>query len=254
MPAATATARHQGGSGTEYRALAETYEALQATSKRLEMRDILTDLFRSTEPRLMGRVVYLTQGVLGPEYEGLQLGLGDKLVSRAIAVTAGIPDRELEALVHSKGDMGLAAEAAFSAKGPKQVNLFTQPLTVDRVFESLTQVALAEGSGSTEKRIKLLQQLLMDADPLSARYIVRTVVGKLRLGIADMTILEALEKAFLWAEDEQRVMGAEKAVESVYSVHPDMGAIALVVATEGAPGLDRFGVQVGVPIRPMLAE
>ncbi len=238
----------------EYCALAETYEALEATSKRLEMRDILVDLFRSTEPLLMGRVVYLTQGVLGPEYKGLQLGLGDKLVSRAIAVTAGIPDRELEALVHSKGDMGLAAEAAFNAKGPKQVNLFAQPLTVDRVFESLTQVALAEGSGSTEKRIKLLQQLLMDADPLSARYIVRTVVGKLRLGIADMTILEALEKAFLWAEDEERVMGAEKAVESIYNVHPDMGAIALVVATEGAPGLDRFGVRVGVPIRPMLAE
>ena len=218
------------------------------------MRDIMVDLFKSTEPRLMGAVVYLTQGVLGPEYEGLQLGLGDKLVSRAIAVTAGISDEELEVLGHREGDLGLTAEAAFADKGPKQVNLFAEPLTVDRVFDSLTQVANVEGSGSTEKRIKLLQQLLMDADPLSARYIVRTVVGKLRLGIADMTILEALEKAFLWAEDEERVMGADKAVESVYNVHPDMGGIALTVATEGAEGLARFGIQVGVPIRPMLAE
>jgi DNA ligase-1 len=253
-PAAPFGAARKGGKRTEYRALAETYEALEATSKRLEMRDELVDLFRSTEPRLMDRVVYLTQGVLGPEHEGLQLGLGDKLVSRAIAVTAGISEGELEALVHREGDLGLAAEAAFAAKGPKQVNLFAQPLTVDRVFESLTKVARAEGAGSTEKRIRLLQQLLMDADPLSARYIVRTVVGKLRLGIADMTILEALEKAFLWADDEERVMGAEKAVESIYNVHPDMGRIALVVATEGAEGLGRFGVQVGVPIRPMLAE
>jgi DNA ligase-1 len=218
------------------------------------MRDILVDLFRRVDPQLMDRVVYLTQGVLGPEYEGLQLGLGDKLVSKAIALTAGISERDLEAHLHREGDLGLAAEAAFAAEGPKQVNLFAQPLTVDRVFTSLKTVAQTEGSGSTEKRIKLLQQLMMDSDPLSARFIVRTVVGKLRLGIADMTILEALEKAFLWAEDEERVMGSHKVVEAVYNVHPDMGAIALSVAMEGAEGLDSYGVQVGVPIRPMLAE
>jgi DNA ligase-1 len=234
--------------------LAETYGALEATSKRLEMRDILVDLFRGTEPRLMDRVVYLTQGVLAPEWEGLALGLGEKLVSRAIAATAGIGDGALEELVHREGDLGLAAEAAFASKGPKQVQLFAEELTVDRVFESLVKVATVEGSGSTEKRVRLLQQLMMDADPLSARYIVRTVVGKLRLGIADMTILEALEKAFLWEEDEERVMGSHKAVEAVYNVHPDMGSIALAVATEGADGLTGFGVSVGVPIRPMLAE
>ena len=116
------------------------------------------------------------------------------------------------------------------------------------------RMAKAEGSGSTEKRLRLLQQLLLDADPLSARFLVRTVVGKLRLGIADMTILEALEKAFLWGEDEERVMGSEKAVEAVYNVHPDMGSIALAVATGGEAGLGDFGVEVGVPIRPMLAE
>ncbi len=218
------------------------------------MRDLLVELFQRTEPRLMDRVVYLTQGVLGPDWEGLQLGLGDKLVSKAIAATAGITDGELEAHLHREGDLGLAAEAAFASQGPKQVNLFSQPLTVDRVFDGLVMVARTEGPGSTEKRIRLLQQLMMDADPLSARFIVRTVVGKLRLGIADMTILEALEKAFLWAEDEDRVMGAEKAVEAVYNIHPDLGAIALTVANEGATGLDRFRVEPGVPIRPMLAE
>ena len=227
---------------------------MEATSKRLEMRDLLVDLFHRTEPRLMDRVVYLTQGVLGPEWEGLALGLGEKLVSRAIATTAGIPERDLEALVHKEGDLGLAAEAAFASKGPKQVQLFDEELTIDRVFDMLVNVATVEGSGSTEKRVRLLQQLMMDADPLSARYIVRTVVGKLRLGIADMTILEALEKAFLWEEEEERVMGGKKAVEAVYNVHPDMGAIALVVATEGTAGLEGFGVKVGVPIRPMLAE
>ena len=239
---------------TEYRVLAETYDDLGSTSKRLEMRDILVDLFHRTEVRIIDRVVYLTQGVLGPEWEGLQLGLGDKLVSRAVATTAGISGRELETLVHREGDLGLAAEAALASNGARQVNLFAEELTVDRVYEGLVRMAKAEGSGSTEKRLRLLQQLLLDADPLSARFLVRTVVGKLRLGIADMTILEALEKAFLWGEDEERVMGSEKAVEAVYNVHPDMGSIALAVATGGEAGLGDFGVEVGVPIRPMLAE
>ena len=118
---------------TEYRVLAETYDDLGSTSKRLEMRDILVDLFHRTEVRIIDRVVYLTQGVLGPEWEGLQLGLGDKLVSRAVATTAGISGRELETLVHREGDLGLAAEAALASNGARQVNLFAEELTVDRV-------------------------------------------------------------------------------------------------------------------------
>ncbi len=218
------------------------------------MRDLMVDLFLRTDRGVIDRVVYLTQGALGPEYEGLQLGLGEKLVTRAIALTAGVPEDGVEELMRTTGDLGLAAEAAFASSGPRQVVLFQESLTVGRVFEALVQVARAEGTGSTEKRIKLLQQLLMDADPLSARYIVRTVVGKLRLGLADMTILEALEKAFLWGEDEERVMGSEKAVEAAYNIHPDMGAIALAVATEGEDAIGRFRVAPGVPIRPMLAE
>jgi DNA ligase-1 len=118
------------------------------------MRDILVDLFHGTEPRLMDRVVYLTQGVLGPEWEGLALGLGDKLVARAIAATAGISEGEVEALVHLEGDLGLAAEAAFASKGPKQVQLFAEELTVDRVFDSLVKVAMVDDSATTEKRVR----------------------------------------------------------------------------------------------------
>jgi len=219
------------------------------------MRDILVALFKATPPDEMDRVVYLTQGALGPDYEGLKLGLGEKLVTRATALTSGLSEDRVDALTREEGDLGLAAERALGEAGRRQANLFREALTVPRVFDILLQISRAEGSGSTERRIRILQQLLMDADPLSARFIVRTVVGKLRLGIADMTMLEALEKAFLWGEGEQRVMGAEKVVEEAYNIHPDLGAIALAVAREGPRGVEKFGhVQVGVPIQPMLAE
>jgi DNA ligase-1 len=245
----------EGGEETEYRTLAEAYAALEATTKRLEMRDIMVALFKATPPELMDRVVYLTQGALGPDYEGLRLGLGEKLVARAVALTSGLAEGKVEALMREEGDLGLAAERALGESGRRQANLFQEPLTVPRVFDGLLQISRAEGAGSTERRIRILQQLLMDADPLSARFIVRNAVGKLRLGIADMTMLEALEKAFLWGEGEQRVMGAEKAVEEAYNIHPDLGAIALAVAKDGPKGIEAFThVQVGVPIQMMLAE
>lgn len=214
----------------------------------------MVGLFKATPPDLMDRVVYLTQGALGPDYDSLRLGLGEKLVAKAVASTAGTTEEALEAIMREEGDLGLAAERALANASARQVVLFREPLTVARVFDALQQVARAEGTGSTERRIRLLQQLLMDADPLSARFIVRTVVGKLRLGIADMTMLEALEKAFLWAQDETRVMGAKKAVEEAYNVHPDLGAIALAVAKGGQAAIAGISLQVGVPVQPMLAE
>jgi len=218
------------------------------------MRDIMVGLFKSTPPDLMDRVVYLTQGTLGPDYDSPRLGLGEKLVAKAVASTAGTTEGALESIMRQEGDLGLTAERALAQAGARQVVLFREPLTVARVFDALLQVARAEGAGSTERRIRLLQQLLMDADPLSARFIVRTVVGKLRLGVADMTMLEALEKAFLWATDETRVMGARKAVEEAYNVHPDLGAIALAVAKGGQAAIAGIRLQVGVPVQPMLAE
>ena len=244
----------QGGDRTDYRKLAEAYAALEATTKRLEMRDIMVGLFKSTPPELMDRVVYLTQGALGPDYDSPRLGLGERLVAKAVASTAGTTEEAVDALMREEGDLGLAAERALAGAAARQVVLFREPLTVARVFDALQQVARAEGPGSTERRIRLLQQLLMDSDPLSARFIVRTVVGKLRLGVADMTMLEALEKAFLWAADETRVMGARKAVEEAYNVHPDLGAIALAVAKGGQGAIAGIHLQVGVPVQPMLAE
>ncbi|NPA75090.1 MAG: ATP-dependent DNA ligase [Euryarchaeota archaeon] len=232
-----------------YSVVAETYEKIENTSKRLEMTDHLVALLKSTPPDIIDKVIYLTQGKLYPDYVGIELGLADKMAIRAISRVSGLSEKEVEALLHRHGDLGTAAEAALNNK--RQMSLFTfesEKLTVEKVYGNFEKIARATGAGSQDRKINLLIELLNIATPLEARYIVRTVVGKLRLGMADMTILDALSIAF-GGDKEMR-----KEVERAYNVHPDLGYIAKKLAEEGINGIKSIKLTLGVPIRAMLAE
>ncbi len=232
-----------------YRKVAETYSKIESTSKRLEMTDLLVSLFKDTPANIIDRVIYLTQGKLYPDYVGIELGLADKLAIKAISRVSGLNEKKVEELFHKFGDLGIAAEE--SMKRRKQMSLFgfeSENLTVEKVYENLEKIARASGSGSQDRKITLLIEMLNMANPLESRYIVRTVVGKLRLGIADMTILDALAVAF-GGDKEHR-----KKIERAYSIHPDLGEIARRLAEEGIKGIESIKIQVGIPIRAMLAE
>ncbi|MCD6383080.1 MAG: ATP-dependent DNA ligase, partial [Thermoplasmata archaeon] len=177
-----------------YKILAETYSRAEATTKRLELLDIIVSLLMKTPPGDLKEVIYLTQGDVAPPYEGLELGVADKLSLKAISLAYGIPTSEIEKRWKRVGDLGLAAEEM--CKGKKQVSLFSEPLTVKKVYNNFLKIASKEGERSQEFKIKLIAELLNSATPLEARYIIRTVSGRLRLGIADMTILDALSYRF----------------------------------------------------------
>jgi DNA ligase-1 len=97
-------------------------------------------------------------------------------------------------------------------------------------------------------KLRELASLLNDASPLEAKFIMRTVTGELRLGVADYTVLDADATAFLGGKQARAV------IERAYNVHPDLGFVVESVASRGLKGIERVGVEVGVPIRPMLAE
>ncbi|RLF08401.1 MAG: ATP-dependent DNA ligase [Thermoprotei archaeon] len=238
----------------EFSVLAEAFEKIEATTKRLEMMDYLVKLFKATPPDLIDKVVYLTQGKLHPDFMGVELGVAEKLALRSIAEAAGVPPKMVEDELKREGDVGKAAEVVLSK--PKAVSLLAfmggetkrEPLTVQRVYETLDKIAKASGEGAQEAKISLLTGLLKEATPKEARYIVRTVTGKLRLGIADMTILDALAISFCGGKE------ARPLVERAYNLSSDLGTVAKVAATEGLEGLKKFKITVGKPIRPMLAE
>lgn len=230
----------------DYSEVAEKYAELEGISGRNEMTRVLADLLKQTPKPELPFLVYMTQGKLRPDYEGVELGLAEKLALRAISSVAGIhPDKVYSTYVRH-GDIGAAAEELLKSKS--QGTLFSEGLTLKRVYETLLRIARQSGEGSVEMKLKELASLLNDATPLEARFIMRTVTGELRLGVADYTVLDAAATAFLGGKQRRA------AVERAYNVHPDLGYVVASVASKGLEGIEEVGVEVGIPIRPMLAE
>ena len=229
-----------------YSLVADAYEKIEGTTKRLEMTDYLVDLLKKTPPDLIDKVVYLTQGKLYPDYLGVEIGIAEKLAIRAVARAAGRSEKEIFNDLRVTGDLGETSQKFLQNR--LQASLFHKPLTVNTVYQTLDKMARTTGSGSMDQKINLLAGLLIDATPKEAKYIIRTVTGKLRLGIADMTVLDAL--AIAYGEGKK----AREALERAYNISSDLGKVARVLVTEGIEGVKEFKVSVGNPIRPMLAE
>ena len=229
----------------EYSRLVDIYERIEATTKRLEMTDLLVELFKSVPPEIIDKAVYLTQGRVYPDYSGIELGLAEKPVLKTLNFTTGVAEARLESLWHELGDMGLVAEQAVAGK--KQTSLFSEKLTVSRVYQNFADIARASGGGSQDMKMRKLAELLHDATPKEAKYIIRTVIGKMRLGTADMTIVDAL--AVTYGDKERR-----DEVERAYNVSSDLGEVSKALATKGMAGLSDIHLKLGRPIRAMLCE
>jgi DNA ligase-1 len=165
----------------KYAEIAEAYEKIEATTKRLEMTDLLVDLLKNTPKEIIDKVVYLTQGKIYPDFVKLEIGVAERLAIKALARASGIKESEIEEDLKKSGDLGETAQKFMAKK--KQVTFFQQPLTVQKVYETLDKMAKASGSGAVDLKTALLAGLLADATPKEAKYIMRTVTGNLRLAL-----------------------------------------------------------------------
>ncbi|MGA2768860.1 MAG: ATP-dependent DNA ligase [Candidatus Bathyarchaeia archaeon] len=229
-----------------YSVIADAYEKIEATSKRLEMTDLLVDLLRNTPKELIGRVAYLTQGRIHPDFLGIEIGVAEKLAIKALARTCGRREVDVEEDLKHTGDIGETAQKLIGSK--RQVTFFQEPLTVQRVYETLEKMARTSGSGAVDLKLSLLAGLLAAATPKEAKYIMRNVTGNLRLGIADMTVLDALAIAYGGGKETREL------VERAYNICSDLGRVAETIARRGIEGIKGFRVSINEPIRPMLAE
>jgi len=226
--------------------VADYYSRLNEISGRIQMTEILAELLKKTPKKELSMLAYLTQGRLRPDYEGVEVGVAEKLALRVIGAATGMAPEAVHKAYVKSGDVGSAAEQLLSKKA--QAALFSEPLTLERVYKTLLRVSQTAGEGSIEVKQRELSSLLNDASPLEAKYIMRAVTGQLRLGVADYTMLDSCALAFLGAKKER------PALERAYNIHPDMGVIVETLAEKGLKGIKSIRVQVGVPIRPMLAE
>jgi DNA ligase-1 len=227
--------------------LVETYNKLESTTKRLEMTDILTDLLRISEPDEIDKIIYMTQGKIHPDWKGEpEIGMAEKMVVETLIRVTGLKKAKVTSLVQNLGDIGLAAEEAMTKK--TQSGFFKRQLSVADVYKGLDNIARKEGTGSSKNKMDALGSLLADSSPLGAKYLSRMVEGKLRLGIGDMTILDALAQAFTGSKDTR------PALERAFNTSSDLGAVAVTLSVEGINGIMNFKVRVGSPIRVMAAQ
>lgn len=246
----------------EFEVLAEAFRKIEGTPKRLESTQLVLDLLRSLPSSLVDKAVLMLQGKLYPDFVGVELGVAEKLTVKAVARTYGAEEAEVEALRKKHGDLGLAAEAIAARR--RQRTMSTAPLTIAGVYQAFEKIAKAQGAGSQDAKISGVSGLLAAASPLSARYLVRLATGKLRLGVADQTVVEALGALLaggtagsvteLDEADRARRDEAKAAAQRALDVTSDLGAVAQAALDGGLSALKRLRLKLGVPLRPMLSE
>ena len=233
------------GESLRYIELVDLYEKIESTTKRLEMTGYLVDFFKRTPIKTIDKVVYLTQGKLYPDFIGIEMGMAEKMTLRALAMATGLTPGEAGQELRVKGDIGIAAESLLKTK--KRSIPVKKELSVQDVYDSLDRIARTTGAGSVDTKVRALSELLSEAKPVEAKYIMRTITGKMRLGIADMTILDALAQAFA-------TKSARIEIERAYNLTPDLGDIACTLSKKGIEGIKQYHARVGRPARMMLAQ
>jgi DNA ligase-1 len=230
----------------EYAALVDVYDRLAATDSNNEKRDILAAAFADVGA-MLPRLVTLVRGRLSPAYDRTELGVSSSLTLDAVLRVTGADETAVRDRWQETGDLGDAA--AWAVEHGSQQTLFSSPLTVERVHDDLRKLATYEGAGSQDRKIDTLAGLVADADADEARYVVRTALGHMRVGVGEGTIRDAVAHAFL--DGSERAIDA---VERAFQVTTDFRVVAEAARDEGLAGLERLEIELFRPVQVMLAE
>ena len=226
--------------------ISDAFQKMETTRKRLELTAILVELIKEIPVDVISKAVYLIQGKLRPNFEGVELGIAEKLVMKAMSKSSGIPLKKIEDNYNKGGDLGQTAENILQQK--IQTTFVSETITLEKVYETLFKIANLEGKGSQEMKMRYVSSLLNDATPQEAKFILKILLGTLRLGIAENTVMDALAIAFTGKKENREI------IENAYNVSSDLGRVAEVVSTGGAEQIKKFQIELFNPIRPMLAD
>ncbi len=250
----------------EYKKLVNVYEALESTSKRLQKTFIISNLLKDASSSDIQKLVLLLEGRVFPSCDQRELGVADRLIIKCVSSASGISADKVEKEFARSGDLGLVAEAFLAKK--KQHTLYSKQLTISKVFDNIRKLAEFEGKGTVDKKIQLISELLTSASPKEAKYIVRAIIGNLRVGVGSGSIRDAIVWAFFGKEigiiynerdEEIEVSSREKynkyidTVQKAYDVTNDFSAVA-EAAKKGLKDLENMSLRTGVPIKVMLAQ
>ncbi|XP_031625448.1 DNA ligase 1 isoform X2 [Contarinia nasturtii] len=262
------------GEKTPYLALARTFEVIEENSSRLRMIEILANFFRSVivhSPSDLVACVYLSLNKLAPDYEGLELGIAETSLMKVIANTTGRSLAQIKADAQSTGDLGIVAE---KSKSNQRMMFTPAALTVDGVFTKLKDIANLSGHSAMNKKVDKIQSIFVACRHSEARFIMRSLLGKLRIGLAEQSLLQALSQACAYTPPNQyangesfppQVINAKPTKEQIeevaltikttYCQCPNYDRICDVLLKHGVEELlEKCQMAPGTPLKPMLAH
>ena len=220
--------------------VATYFQQIERESSRLKMIHLLGELFKKTSAEEISIVANLALGQLHAPYLGRQFNMAEKSLIKVIAEFLKDSEHTISQELKLVGDLGLIIGA-----GTWQPN---KEMTVQEVYGALDSLQHISGTGSQEEKNSRLLSILTDLDPLSAKYVVRIIIGKLRLGFFDMTIIDALS----WMEVGNKSL--RDSIENAYNLCVDIGYIAGLLKSKGIEALEHMKIHIGIPIRPAAAE
>ncbi|WP_135604260.1 ATP-dependent DNA ligase [Methanococcoides sp. NM1] len=223
-----------------FRELVNLYEQLEEATSHERIIELLANFFRHLGPEDVKMTAYLAIGTIGPKFEDIDLGIGDRNAIKAIARAYEVPEKKVESKFAEMGDLGDAASSFNQRK--------RSSITIRDVFQDLTEIREASGKGSKKQKIDLLSKMLSISRPLESKYIIRIACGRLRLGFGEKFLLEGLSLAFIGNRDN-----IDK-VEDTYDICTDIGQLAESMAKYGINSLGKFSIKLGRPVQTMLAK
>ena len=247
----------------EFSILSESFDKMESTRKRLELTQFLVELFEKTPHDVISKIVYLIQGKLRPDFEGIELGVSEKLVLRAAKKSLGTNEKDIIEILNKVGDLGTTIskvlerktqtglfDFAFDSGAHDESSFDAKSNTVERIYEILWDISQLEGAGKNvqDKKINFISSLWNKCKPTEVKFVTKLLLGTLRLGVAENTVMDALAIAFT-GDKENR-----KKLQYAYNVSSDLGKVAETVATKGIEGIEKFEITLFNPIRPMLAD
>lgn len=251
----------------KYSVLVGVYERLEATTKRLEKTFILSEFLKTADD--LDKVMLLVQGRVFPNWDQRELGMAAKLILKAVSVATGASLDKIDATWRETGDLGTVAVEL--TKNKSQSTLFSQPLSVQKVFENLRKLAELEGVGTVDRKVQLVAELLTSASPLESKYVIRIILGELRVGLGEGTVRDAIVWAFfadkakvnynqqtneLVLSDEDRLIYDKyvSLVQEALDVANDFAEVAKIAKEKGEPGLHNLPLLPGKPVKVMLFQ
>eukprot|EP01064_Diplonema_japonicum_P009170 TRINITY_DN16642_c0_g1_i1.p1 TRINITY_DN16642_c0_g1~~TRINITY_DN16642_c0_g1_i1.p1 ORF type:complete len:756 (+),score=154.35 TRINITY_DN16642_c0_g1_i1:64-2268(+) len=254
----------KAGQEVPYYHLCDTLAEISSIGSRLEVSTLMTECFMTVinhSPDTLLETVYMSLNKLAPEVEGLELGIGDAFLIKCISATGCLTEQQIKVKYKKEGDL---AEIAQFTKSNQRLLVKPKDLTVRAVFKMLKSVAMAKGKEVQKRRIDMISRIMRDAKPIEANFLIRALQGKMRIGLAENTVLMALSHAFAYLENDLSNMdlpqaqwlanSAQERMRRSFNEMPSFDKLVPALLSGGLRSLSHVTLMLNLPVKPMLAK